>query len=279
MQNKICLVTGANAGIGKATCMGLAKQGATVLMISRNPEKGKKAQQEIINQTNNSNVELYLAEFSSQKQVRKVAATIQDNHPTIDVLINNAGMVIDSYQATEEGYELQWGVNHLAPFLLTNLLMPQLKAAKAARIINVSSGAHHRGEINFDFEKPQNYGMAKAYCQSKLANVLFTYELARQLKDTNITVNCLHPGVIKTQIGNNNQKWWLRWGKKIMFSLAKPAEEGAKTSLYLATSPEVEGKSGGYYDESTLSRSSRLSHDEALAKKLWEVSLQQVGLS
>lgn len=280
MKNKTCIITGGNAGIGKATCLGLAQKGATILLIARNPEKGKAAQQEIIKETGNSQVELHIADLSDQKQIRELAQNIQAKHPTIDVLINNAAMVVDTYQTTKEGFEIQWGVNHLAPFLLTNLLMPELKSANAARIITVSSGAHKQGKIAFDFTTPKNYSGTSAYAQSKLANVLFTYELARKIKDTNITANCLHPGFIKTNIGGKNDNGKLyTLGWKFLTLFAKSTDTGAATSIYLASSPEVEGKSGGYYDKSRPAESAKLSHDKVLAKKLWDISLQQTNLT
>lgn len=280
MEGKTVLITGGNAGIGYATAVGLAEKGARTIIVTRNERKGEKAVKEIKEESGSDKVSFLTADLSSQKEVRALASAFKERYDKLDVLINNAGAFFSEFKLTGDGIERQWAINHLAPFLLTNLLLDTLKKSAPARIVNVSSRAHYRGEIHFDdLNLSKNYrGYPTAYAQSKLANVLFTYELDRRLQGTDVTANCLHPGVVKTSIAQKNSSGI----SSFIWGLFKPfmvtPEEGAKTSIYLASSPEVEGVSGKYFDNCKPKKSSKLSHDIELAKKLWEVSEEQVGL-
>lgn len=279
MEDKICLVTGANTGIGKATAKELARRGATVLMVCRNSEKGNLVKDEIIQKTGNNQVHLFIADLASFASVRKMAEQVISLYSQIDVLINNAGIFYTRFQLTEDGIERQFQVNHLSGFLLTHLLLPLLKEAPSARIINVSSIGNYKGDIHFDDLNLKNsYSGLKAYRQSKLANVLFTYELARKLATTKITANTLHPGVVGTQIGFANNRglaafvWWL--GSPFMLS----DEKGAATSIYLACSNAVAEVTGKYFEKCKSKKSAERSYDLSLAKKLWVVSEKLCGI-
>jgi retinol dehydrogenase 12 len=279
MQGKVCVVTGATAGIGRVSARRLAEMGATVIIISRNPAKCDEVVAEIRQRTNNSAVEAMPADLSALGQVRAVAQRLLDRYPRIDVLLNNAGAVFTSRQVSPDGIEMTWALNHLSYFLLTHLLLDALKAAPAARVINVSSDAHLMGRIYFDdvqFARRPYRGFA-AYSQSKLANVMHAYALARRLQGTNITVNALHPGAVATNFGKNNSG--LLW--QLVFQLfgrfAISPEEGAKTSVYLASSPEVAGVSGKYFYRCKPKSSSPLSYDQQAQERLWALSMEMVG--
>ena len=279
MNSKIAFITGANAGIGKETAKGLAQKGYTVVMHARNKEKGQTALDEIREATGNPNLDLLIADLSSQKQVRALAAAFLEKYDALHLLINNAGAVFNQYKETGDGIEQCFAVNHLASFLLTHLLLDRIKSSAPARIVNVASASHYSGAIRFsDLGHKNGYNGMKVYGQSKLANVLFTYELARKLEGSGVTVNALHPGVVKTKIGNKDGGVFF----SLMWSLMKPfmitPEKGAATSLYVATAPELEGVSGKYFDNSKEKKSSDASHNQEIAKKLWDVSAEMVGL-
>jgi NAD(P)-dependent dehydrogenase (short-subunit alcohol dehydrogenase family) len=276
MIGKICIVTGANAGIGKATALGLAQRGATVVMVCRSRERGAAAKGEIMEKTGNQSVDMLLADLSSQAAIRHLAADFQQRYSSLHVLINNAGIIPQTRTVTEDGLEMQLAVNHLAYFLLTNLLLDLLKASAPARIMNVSSGVHAGATIDFDdLQSERAYRPSTVYGRTKLMNVLFTYELARRLQGTAVTANCLHPGVIATKLNRDYMGGASLSGYKASdASLA----EGAKTSLYLATAPEVAGVSGQYFSHQRPASSSAVSHDEALSRRLWAVSAKLVGL-
>ena len=282
MNNKICLVTGANAGIGKYTAIGLAKKGATVVMVSRNEEKGLPAVEEVKKLSGNSNIDLLCCDLSSQAQIRKLAKEFLDKYDQLDVLVNNAGAVYQKFQLSEDGIELQFAVNHLAYFLLTNLLLDVLKKSAPSRIVNVSSEAHKRGIIDFDNLKGEKgYNPIAAYAQSKLANILFTKSLANRLEDTGVTANCLHPGVVRTGIGIKHSNFVIKALWKLITSIpfyAISEEKGAETSLYLATSPEVGNISGEYFGKCKVKQSAPLSRTNKLAEKLWEKSAELTNL-
>lgn len=278
MENKICLVTGANAGIGLETARGLAQEGATVVMVCRNRERGEKAQSDIQESTGNQDVHLYIADLAAQKQIRDLASRFLSEYDRLDVLINNAGVFLPDLQLTEEDYEATFAINHLAYFLLTHLLLDTIKSTPGARIVNVSSNAHQSARINFDaLEKVSSYNGFVAYGQSKLANVLFTYELARRLEGTGITCNALHPGVVATNIANQGLSFFT-----VFFRLFSPffksPESGAATSLYLASSPDVAGTTGKYFADKSEKKSSPRSHDESTAKRLWDLSCTLTGI-
>ncbi len=280
IQGKVCIITGANSGIGRATTIGLANMGATVVMVCRDQARGEEAQKEIKEQSGNDNVDLLLADLSSQASVRQLAENIQQRYQQIHVLINNAGIYNMHREETMDGFEAMFAVNYLAPFLLTNLLLEKLKDSAPARIINVSSEAHQTGYINMhDLQLEQNYKFMRGYGQSKLALVLFTYELARRLQGSNVTVNCLHPGFVATNIGQNGVGKVGRSIVQLIFSrLGISPEEGAKTSIYLASSPELEGVTGKYFAKSIPVRSAPISYDETLQRQLWEETTKLVHL-
>lgn len=274
MQGKVCMITGASSGIGKATATGLARLGATLILVCRHKEKGIKTLEEIKSETGNDKIDLLLADLSSQKSVRDLVSNFKTRYDKLDVLINNAGVYRNKRTLTEDGIETTFAVNHLAYFLLSNLLLDKLKASPQARIINVASGLERQGKINFDdLQCEKGYSGFRAYNQSKLANILFTYELARRLKGTGISTNCLHPGFVKTNL--------IRERLLVAF-LLKPfqitPEKGAETSIYLASSPEVEGVSGKYFANKKETSSSKESYDEVISKRLWEVSAELTKL-
>ncbi len=280
MHGKVCIVTGANSGIGKATALGLAQLDATVVMVCRDKVKGEEAQNEIKEKSGNDAIDLILADLSSQESIRQLAENIQQRYQQLHVLINNAGVVNLTRRETSDGYEMMFAVNYLAPFLLTSLLLEKLKASAPARIVNVSSDSHQAGYIKMeDLQSEKQYKFMRSYGQSKLALVLFTYELARRLQGTGVTANCLHPGFVATNIGQNGVGSVGRSIVKLIFSrLGISPEEGAKTSIYLASSPEIEGVTGKYFAKSIPVRSAPISYDETLQRQLWEESAKLVNL-
>jgi NAD(P)-dependent dehydrogenase (short-subunit alcohol dehydrogenase family) len=274
MQGKTVLVTGANQGIGKATAMALARKGARVVIVARNPDKGRAALAEVQAAGGaGEQAELIVADLSSQEQVRRAAAEFRSGHDRLDVLVNNAGVFVPERHVTVDGLEESFGLNHLGYFLLTQELLDVLRKSAPARIVNVSSEAHrgatmHWGDLQF--EKHRYRGM-KAYGQSKLANVLFTYELARRLEGTRVTANALHPGVIASGFGQT-----YGGSMSVFVKIARPflltPEQGAQTTIYLASSSEVEGVTGKYFSRCKPIRSNALSYDEASQRKLWALS-------
>jgi retinol dehydrogenase 12 len=277
MTGRICVVTGANRGIGRATAEGLAQLGAHVVMVCRRKEDGEKAAEQMAAKSGVT-PDVVIADLSSQSSVRQAAARIQDRHPHLHVLINNAGVIPQRREITVDGLEMQLAVNHLASFLLTNLLLPQLKAGAPSRIINVSSGAHAHATIDFDdLQVERDYQPKSVYSRSKLANILFTYELSRRLRGTGVTVNCLNPGIVATgMLADYVGVSRTRDASASSFG-ARP-EEGAQTSIYLASSPEIEAVTGKYFERNQPIASSQASYDEAAARRLWEVSERLTGL-
>ncbi len=268
----MCLITGGSSGVGKATALGLANTGATVVVIGRDRSRGEAAVTEIKERSGNAAVDLMLADLSSQESIRLLARDLTDRYGRLHVLINNAGVFLSKRTLTVDGIETTFAVNHLAPFLLTNLLLDVLKASAPARIINVTSSGERSGTINFDdLQGEGRYRGFRAYNQSKLAMVLFTYELARRLEGTGVTANCVHPGVVVTNLGRGTSgSFGLLLG--LMRPFFSSPEKGAETSIYLASSPEVEGVSGKYFAKKAEARSSERSYDEATARRLWQVS-------
>ena len=278
MSGKVCLVTGANSGIGKATALGLAEMGAVVVMVCRDRAKGVAARDEIRSASGNDSAELLVADLASLDAVRRLAERFVEAHERLHVLINNAAVLLRKRLETQDGFEMQFGVNHLAPFALTDLLLERLKASAPARIVNVSSMAHRSATIDFDdLQSEKRYKMMRAYGQSKLGNVLFTYALAKRLAGTGVTANCLHPGIVRTGIFRDFPAP-VRGLEKILgrLVLSKPAK-GAETTLYAAASPEVEGVSGKYFEKCREAESSAESHDEAVAERLWAISAEMTG--
>lgn len=273
MKGRNVIITGGNAGIGLATSIALAKQGANIYIVSRGKDKAEEAVKTIVAESGNKNVKYFLANLSSQKSIRKLAAEIKNEMSVIDVLINNAGGTFSDFTLSEDGLEMTIATNHFAYFLLTNLLLNSIKKSDYARIVNVASGSHYKGKIDFEsFTKNNSYFVLSAYGQSKLANVLFTNELAERLKGTNVTVNSLHPGFVKTQIGNKNASWYSNLFWSIITLGAISVEDGAKTSVYLASSPEVKGVTGKYFDKCRATKPAALALDKELGKQLWKKS-------
>lgn len=273
MEGKICLVTGANAGIGRETCFALASKGAEVVMSARNRRQAEQVRSKIISKTGNPNIHLITADLSSFQDVVALSEEFRAKFNQLDILINNAGIFLSEYQESTEGFEIQWMVNYLAPYVLTRRLLDLLKVSSDSRIINVSSNAHRRGRIDFeDLNGKISYSGIQAYAQSKLANVLFTKELASRLMGASVSSFALHPGVVRTGIGNKNNSSWTSWiwnlGKPFMISPAK----GAATIVYLGSKPHLAGLSGLYFVNCQPQPSSDLSTDSTLASRLWEIS-------
>ncbi len=267
MHGKVCVVTGATGGIGAATARGLAEQGATVLLVARDAARGGALRDEIARGTGNERVHLFRADLSSQAQVRAVAAEIAAAHPCVDVLVNNAGLYSFRRQESVDGIEMTWAVNHLAPFLLTRLLLGPLRAAGGARVIAVSSQAHRLAKIPWHDMRMRRYFGLRAYNVTKLANILFTRELARREADGGITANALHPGVVATEI--------LMGGfppLRLFRRYLRTHQEGARTPVFLASSPRAEGITGRYWiDERPVDPAPTALDDDA-ARRLWEWS-------
>ncbi|GAB4125497.1 MAG: SDR family oxidoreductase [Raineya sp.] len=262
------LLTGASAGIGKETALALAQKNNVLILPVRNIGKGEEVKKEILQKNPQAQIHLYACDLASMQSIKTFAEQVKQDFDSIDVLINNAGLWQNKFETSADSIELTWAVNHLAPFLLTNLLLNLLKKAEMARIINVSSDLH-QGEINWqDVEFKKNFNGLNAYKQSKLANILFTRSLAAKLKDTNITANALMPGFIATDIFRKMPAF-VRW---LIPLFAKTPKQGAETTIYLATSPEVAGISGEYFKDKKRARSSYYSKNMQAAQKLWELS-------
>jgi len=276
IKGKTVLVTGGTNGLGLVTARELARMGAQVTIISRNAEKCAAVAEAIQAETGNP-VDFIVADLATLAGIRQAAASFKQRHTQLHVLVNNAGAMFARRQLTSDGFEMTFALNHLNYFLLTDLLLDVLKASAPARIVNVSSGAHMGASLDFDNLQGENHfaGM-QAYGQSKLANVLFTYELAHRLEGTGVTVNALHPGFIATGFARNNGVFY-NIGMKIIGLFIRKPDQGAQTSIYLASSPEVEGLSGKYFVDCKAVDSSPRSYDQALAEKLWQVSLELTG--
>jgi NAD(P)-dependent dehydrogenase (short-subunit alcohol dehydrogenase family) len=279
MTGKTCLVTGGNSGIGKATALGLAKLGATVVIVSRDKDKGEAALLEIRTVSGNRNVDAMVADLSSQDSVRELAHDFKARYKMLQVLINNAGIFLPKRVSTVDGLEATFATNHLGHFLLTNLLLDELKASAPSRIINITSAAHRGTEMDFeDLQGEKKYSGYHAYSQSKLANVLFTYYLAKRLEGTRVTVNCLHPGVVRTGFGKD-QGGFMSVAVRIGGPFFMSPSKAARAVIYLATSPELERVSGKHFSKGKEERSSPESYDAASAERLWNVSAELTKLS
>jgi NAD(P)-dependent dehydrogenase (short-subunit alcohol dehydrogenase family) len=285
LQDKVCLVTGATSGIGRVAAQGLAERGARVVVVGRSPQKTSAAVAAIQQATGNSNVEGLLADLSQQSQVRALAEQVRARYPLLDVLVNNAGGVFGTRQETADGLEMTFAVNHLAYFLLTNLLLDNLKAAAqargGARVVNVASGAHQRvASLNFDdLQSTRRYSAFPVYGASKLANLLFTSELARRLAGAGVTANAMHPGLVHTGFGNNNRGWFWRAAYVFINAAGRTPAQGADTIIYLATAPELSGVTGQYFYERKAIQPSPAALDPQAARRLWEVSEQLTRLT
>jgi NAD(P)-dependent dehydrogenase (short-subunit alcohol dehydrogenase family) len=278
MNGKICLVTGGTNGIGKATARELARMGATVVIVGREAQKTSRVVEEIRVAGGSKNVDSLLADLSSQQDIRRLADEFKGKYPHLHVLLNNAGGFFMRRQIGGNGIEMTFAVNHLASFLLTNLLLDTIKASAPARIINVSSNAHASGKIEFDnLQGERKYG-PKAYDNSKLANILFTMELARRLAGTGVTVNALHPGFVATGFAKNNGKIIAALVSLITPLVARSPAKGAETSVYLASSQNVQGITGKYFYDSHVIPTAPQATDMVIARKLWDVSAGMVQL-
>jgi NAD(P)-dependent dehydrogenase (short-subunit alcohol dehydrogenase family) len=279
MAGRTVLVTGGTSGIGRATAAGLSALGARVAITGRDIARTRAAAADIAAASGNSTVDSFAADMSSQAAVRGLAREILDAYPRLHVLVNNVGGLWHTRRVTADGLEHTFAVNHLAGFLLTNLLLDRLKASAPARIVTVSSGVHRSGTIDFDdLQGERHYSVHQAYSQSKLANVMFTYELARRLRGTGVTATALHPGVVRTRFGAEDPSPMWRVLLPLIRPFLKTPKKGAATSIYLASSPGVEGISGRYFAKSNPGTSSRSSYDQAAAERLWQISADLVGL-
>src|SRR5579859_622135 len=278
MDGRVCVVTGATSGIGYVTARELARQGATVTVVGRNRDRTARCVAQIRQETGSKAVDSLLADLSSMTQVRALAEAVKARHTRLDVLVNNAGAIFLTRHTTVDGYEMTFALNHLAPFLLTNLLLDRLKASVPARIVTTASVAHTGAKIAFDDPNFQHsfYNAWSAYSQSKLANIMFTYELARRLEGTGVTANAFHPGVVASGFAHNGPLL------SVAMTLARPmmvsAEEGAKTAIYVASSPAVEGVTGQYFTKEHPVRSSKESYNTESQRRLWEVSEELTGV-
>ena len=278
MGGKVVLITGGTSGIGKAAATALAGMGATVVITGRNEERGKRALQEIREESGNDGVELILADLTVQDEVRRLAEELRERHNQLEVLVNNAGLVLSERTETPDGIETQLAINHLAPFLLTNLLLDLLKESAPSRIVTVSSDAHRWAKIDLDdLQSRKRYRGMQVYGKTKLANIMFTYELAERLEGTGVTANCMHPGGVNTNFGNNQGG-----PMNLLFRIFKPfmrsPEQGADTLIYLASSPEVKGMTGKYLADRKVKAASDAAYDETTRKRLWEASEELTGL-
>ena len=278
MDGKVVLITGGTSGIGKAAALELAKMGAWVVVTGRNRERGEEALVDLKAKSGSEKIELMLADLAMQAEVRRLVEEFEERHDRLDVLVNNAGVIQSRRTETPDGIETTLAINHLAPFLLTNLLLDLLKKSAPSRIITVSSGAERSGRIDFDdLQSEKRYRAFPVYGMTKLANIMFTFELAGRLEGTGVTANCLHPGSVNTNFAENNRSPFT-----LLFRAFKPfmrsPEEGADTVVYLAASPEVEGMSGKYLVDRKVTSASDEAYDESVRKRLWEVSKELTGL-
>jgi NAD(P)-dependent dehydrogenase (short-subunit alcohol dehydrogenase family) len=284
LEDRTCLVTGATSGIGLETAKGLAREGARVLIVGRDPARGEAARREIARQTGNDRVELVLADLASLREIRKLADEVRSRCEALHVLVNNAGVVQMRRELTVDGFESTFAVNHLAYFALTNLLLDLLRRSAPARVVSVSSDAHQFGQVDWDdLQSERRYrglplvSAMRVYGTSKLLNILFTRELARRLEGSGVTANCLHPGAVATRLGANNGAVG-----RVVTSLLRPfmltPTDGAQTSIFLASSPDVTGVSGAYFARGREARCSRAGRDAAAARRLWEVSAELASL-
>jgi NAD(P)-dependent dehydrogenase (short-subunit alcohol dehydrogenase family) len=275
IESKTILVTGASAGIGKAAALELARRGASLILVSRDPGRGEKARAVIAALSGNPRVEFLPCDFSDRACIGHTADAVLGAHPKLDVLVNNAGIVTYRRTMTPEGLETQFAVNHLGYFYLTNLLLTALRAAAPSRIVVVSSGLHRQARLDFDdLQTLRGYKPMRVYGRTKLMNVLFTAELARRLAGAGVTVNALGPGFTATELGREAPAF-SRWA---MRAFGHPAEKGAETAVYLAVSPEVEGMTGGYFEKCRPAKASPLAEDREAARRLWDISARICGL-
>jgi NAD(P)-dependent dehydrogenase (short-subunit alcohol dehydrogenase family) len=279
MSNKVCIVTGGTSGIGWVTTFQLAQWGATVLLIGRDLQRGLGAEERIRSEAGNRSVKFFQTDLAAQDQIHQFVSAFHQGYDRLDVLVNNAGITLLTRRLSEAGVEMTFAVNHLGHFLLTNLLLNTLKESAPSRVINVSSGSHRGAQIDFDNLRGESgYRGLQAYGQSKLANVLFTYELARRMEGTGVTVNAVHPGFVLTNLGRDNG-WLIHKIIRLAMRLRGiSSEEGAETLIYLATSPELERVTGKYFHKIKPVETSPQSYNSDTALRLWEISEELTGL-
>jgi NAD(P)-dependent dehydrogenase (short-subunit alcohol dehydrogenase family) len=279
MAGRVCVVTGASSGIGEATATALASQGATVVMVSRDPVRAQAARARVERGAGaDADLDVQLADLSAPASVRELAARLHERYPAIHVLVNSAGAAFGKRQETPDGVEATLALNHVGPFLLTNLLLDQLQAGAPSRVITLSSEAQRQGRLHFeDLQLRTGYSTTRAYAQSKLANIVFTYELARRLQGSGVTANCVHPGAVATGFGRQTGGWF-----GLMTRLARPfertPERGADTVVWLATAPEVAGLTGRYFADRAEKRSAGASYNPDTGRQLWAESARLSGL-
>ena len=279
MKGKIVIVTGSNSGIGKETALALAEKGATVVAVVRNQELGQQACETIVAETGNESVDMMLCDLSSMSTIRKFAEEFKSKYDRLDVLINNAGAVFSKREVTSEGFERTLAVNYLAPFLLTHELLPLLKTSAPSRVINLTSGLASRADLNLDdLQSECGYKSRKVYGSAKLMIEMFTYEMARRLENTGVSVNVVRPGFVATNLGRSSGSL----SSRIMFGMMKPFQlspkEGAETSIYVASSPEVEGVTGKCFRKCDVTATSEITYDIEKQKLLWEKTIDLLDL-
>jgi NAD(P)-dependent dehydrogenase (short-subunit alcohol dehydrogenase family) len=277
-ERPVVVLTGATSGIGRAAAMALARQGVRLVLVARDAKRAADTVASIAETTGDRDVDVVLGDLSVQRDVRAVADELRVRAPRIDVLLNNAGVVNLRYTTTPDGIETTFAVNHLAYFMLTLLLRDSLHAASEARVVNVASDAHRWSRLDFDdLGHARRYRAMRVYGTSKLCNILFTYELARRLTGSTITANCLHPGAVATRLGQNNGRIATAL-TKLLAPFFRTPEGGADTAVHLATSPDVRGTTGGYFADRRPIRSSRVSYDPDVQRRLWEASESLTGV-
>jgi NAD(P)-dependent dehydrogenase (short-subunit alcohol dehydrogenase family) len=278
MKDKVVVVTGATSGIGEVAADRLAQKGARIVFVARDRERGEAARKHFRAIAGQSDHTVHYADLTKLADQKRVAKEIADSEPQIDVLINNAGAMFGSRQVTEDGLEKTFALNHMSYFTVTNILLDRLKATPGARIVSTASGAHVGNKLNFDdLQSEKSYSPFAVYGRSKLMNILFTRELAKRLAGTGVTANCLHPGFVGTRFGDESgglMSWVIKLGK----NFALTPEQGAETIIYLASSDDVAGKSGGYYEKKQLTAPSRAAQSDADAKRLWDISAKIAGM-
>ncbi|XP_034998956.2 retinol dehydrogenase 12, like isoform X1 [Hippoglossus stenolepis] len=279
LDDKTVVITGANTGIGKETAMDLAKRGAKVIIACRDMEKAEAAVKDVIEKSDNKNVLCMKLDLADTKSIREFAEAINKEEPKLNILINNAGVMVCPYGQTADGFEMQIGVNHMGHFLLTHLLLDLMKRSVPARIVTVSSMAHSWGAINLDdINSEKGYNKANAYSQSKLANILFTHTLAKKLEGTGVTTYSLHPGVVQTDLWRH-LSGPQQFVMKMVSPFTKDSVQGAQTTIYCAVEPSLEKESGGYYSDSAPANCSAAGKDDDVAQKLWDLSCRLLSIT
>jgi retinol dehydrogenase 14 len=280
MAGKVVLITGGTGGIGKATAIGLATMGARVGVTGRDLARAEHAAAEIRAASGNPAVDAFAADMSSQAEVRRLAVAVLDAYPRLDVLINNVGGFWAHRHATIDGLEHTFALNHLAPFLLTNLLLDRLRASAPSRVVTISSGAQSTGRIEFDdLQGARNYSGQRAYSQSKLASLMFTNELARRLEGTGVTATSVHPGVVRTNFGSEDQAWFFAVISSVVRPLLKTPAQGAQTPVYMASSPDMDDVTGQFFANRKPKTANKVAYDKDMAARLWRISADLVGMT